>query len=116
MHPKSTGNLSAGQPPADLILERLPNGEYAWLRSSTEVAESDDARYTISDAGRRALREADCFGRPWANGRRGGLMRTRRLHRNLVPRRGRRTHAQHIAWLRRRATWLAPYWLRMCHQ
>lgn len=43
------------------VLERLPNGEYAWLRSSSE---SEDARYTITDAGRRALREADCFG-PW---------------------------------------------------
>src|SRR5690349_10026908 len=30
--PKSTAQTCAGQPPLDLPLERLPNGELAWLR------------------------------------------------------------------------------------
>ncbi len=35
---------------ADLVLERLPNGEHALLRP-----EPEEIRYTITDAGRRAL-------------------------------------------------------------
>ena len=30
---------------AELVLERLPNGEHAWLRPSTEPAEDDEARH-----------------------------------------------------------------------
>ena len=43
----------------DLVLERLPNGECAYLKP-----EDDEPRYVLTDFGRRALREADCFG-PW---------------------------------------------------
>ncbi len=44
---------------ANLVLETLPSGEPAWLRP-----ESDDDRYTLTDAGRRALAEERLFG-PW---------------------------------------------------
>lgn len=48
----------------DLVIEQLPNGEYAWLRMrlSTEPCEDDDALYWITEAGRRALRMAELFG------------------------------------------------------
>ncbi len=46
----------------DLVLERLPNGEYAWLRPATEPAEDDDALYVLTYEGRRALRLAELFG------------------------------------------------------
>lgn len=38
----------------DLVLERLPSGEYAWLRSE-EPAEEDDALWMITDSGREYL-------------------------------------------------------------
>ena len=44
---------------AELVLERLPNGEHALLRP-----EPEDVRYTITDLGRRALAENALFG-PW---------------------------------------------------
>jgi len=47
---------------ADLVLEQLPNGEYAWLRPSPEPSEDDDALYVITETGRRALRMAELFG------------------------------------------------------
>jgi hypothetical protein len=37
---------------ADLVLERMPNGELAWLRPVTEPAESDDALYVPTQRGR----------------------------------------------------------------
>ncbi len=36
MRPKSNPEQRAGQAPLDLVLERLPNGEFAWLRPSTD--------------------------------------------------------------------------------
>jgi hypothetical protein len=68
MQPKSTAaaDLSASfdsteyghaQKIAELVLERLPNGEFAYLKPP-----DDDARFTITDAGRRALRMAELFG------------------------------------------------------
>jgi hypothetical protein len=43
---------------ADLVLERLPNGEHALLRP-----EPEDVRYVLTDAGRRALAIALLFDR-----------------------------------------------------
>jgi hypothetical protein len=44
---------------AALVLERLPSGDYAWLRPCTEPAEDDDALYVVTDKGRRDLRRAE---------------------------------------------------------
>jgi hypothetical protein len=41
---------------AVLVLERLPSGEHAWLKPSTPA--DGEARYWITDEGRRVLREA----------------------------------------------------------
>jgi hypothetical protein len=41
---------------AELVLERLPSGEFAYLKPP-----DDDARFTITYAGRRALRMAELF-------------------------------------------------------
>jgi len=46
----------------DLVLERLPSGNYVWLKPATERAEDDDALYVITDKGRRDLRCAELFG------------------------------------------------------
>ena len=80
---QSTAGQSAGPTdPAGLVLERLPSGEYAWLRAELDVAiadagqldqdltrtlgwpepQPDEIRYTITDAGRRALAMARLFG------------------------------------------------------
>ena len=84
---QSTAGQSAGPTdPAGLVLERLPNGELAWLRAELDVAiadaeqldqdltrrlgwpepqpEPEDVRYTLTDAGRRALAMERLFG-PW---------------------------------------------------
>lgn len=47
---------------AELVLERLPNGEHAWLRPSTESYEAEDALFYVTDAGRRAVAMAALFG------------------------------------------------------
>jgi hypothetical protein len=47
MHSKD----NATQPPAELVLEHLPNGEAAWLRPRQPV----DVRYVLTEKGRRAL-------------------------------------------------------------
>ena len=52
MHAKSTAGHPAGISAADLVLERLPNGELAWLRPEQPA---DDPRYALTDLGRRAL-------------------------------------------------------------
>jgi hypothetical protein len=52
----------AGRIADGLVLERLPNDTYAWLKPWTEPAEDDDALDTITEAGRRALRMAELFG------------------------------------------------------
>jgi hypothetical protein len=62
MRTKSIARPGAGQPFTDLMLERLPSGELAWLRPSTEPAEPDDALYVLTDKGRRDLRMAELFG------------------------------------------------------
>jgi hypothetical protein len=55
-----------------LVLERLPDNTYAWLRPSTDRLEDDDALFVVTDCGRAALDEyrrsqamQACFGRPW---------------------------------------------------
>ena len=49
---------------AELVLESYGAGS-AWLRPDTvRDPEPDDALWTITDRGRRALRELDLFG-PW---------------------------------------------------
>ena len=89
---QSTAGQSAGPTdPAGLVLERLPSGDYAWLRPALDAAIRDAAqvdqdlthlldrgrqqpevRYVLTDAGRRALDEAArdramhaLFGYPW---------------------------------------------------
>jgi hypothetical protein len=42
----------------DLVLERLPSGQYAYLKAGCE-----EPRFAITDAGRRALRIAELFER-----------------------------------------------------
>jgi len=60
----SVGNISApdtdleitpAAEPGDLVLERLPSGELAWLRPSTERPEADEARWSLTDEGRYLL-------------------------------------------------------------
>ena len=60
MHTKSSAGQTAGQQPADLVLERIPSGDLAWLRP--EPASDEDPRCVVTDAGRRVLAEAACFG------------------------------------------------------
>jgi hypothetical protein len=48
------------------VLEQLPNGEYAWLRPArvldvAHVALPQDARFDLTDAGRRALASEALF-------------------------------------------------------
>jgi hypothetical protein len=50
MHPNANAAVTDGN---DLVLETLPSGEAAWLRPEPE----EDVRYTITDAGRQALRD-----------------------------------------------------------
>ena len=65
MHTKSTPSHVAGQPPTDLVLERLPNGELAWLQPATDRRYVIPHRFVLTDAGRRAIAMEACFGRPW---------------------------------------------------
>jgi len=70
----TAGHLAGPSAPAGLVLERLPNGELAWLRAELDraIADADqlerdmarlldrrngesDVRYVITDAGRAAL-------------------------------------------------------------
>ena len=87
---QSTAGQSAGPTPAGLVLERLPSGDYAWLRPELDAAprdaeqlgqnlartlgwpeprpEPEDTRWTITQAGRDYLARqramAALFG-PW---------------------------------------------------
>jgi hypothetical protein len=82
---QSTAGQSAGPTdPAGLVLERLPNGELAWLRAELDTAiadaeqldqdltrrlgwpepQPDDIRVALTDLGRRALAMQRLFG-PW---------------------------------------------------
>ena len=82
---QSTAGQSAGPTPAGLVLERLPNGELAWLRAELDAAIADaeqldqdltrtlgwpepqpepDERVSLTDPGRRALAMERLFG-PW---------------------------------------------------
>lgn len=57
MHPKSNPD----KPPTDLQLERLPNGEHAWLRPAPPISTRRyilPSRYVLTDQGRRVLAEA----------------------------------------------------------
>jgi hypothetical protein len=51
----SAGTLAGPTDPAGLVLERLPSGEFGWLRPETPG-------YVLTDAGRRALALAWLFG------------------------------------------------------
>lgn len=72
MHPKDNADITAlaADFAADLpdywakhlVLERLPSGEFEYLRPSTDPCEGDDALYTLTDEGRRALAMERCFG------------------------------------------------------
>ena len=91
MHAHSTADSETadGEPANGLVLERLPNGELAWLRRELDAAihdaeqvdqdltrtlgwpepqpqpEPKDVRYTLTDAGRRALAMQRLFGEDW---------------------------------------------------
>ena len=84
---QSTAGQSAGPTdPAGLVLERLPNGELAWLRAELDVAiadaeqldqdltrllgwpepqADDEPRYALTDRARRALAMERLFGDGW---------------------------------------------------
>jgi len=62
MHEQSTPGRVAGQPHTDLVLERLPNGEMAWLRVIRNAADEPPQRYWLTDTGRRALAMERLFG------------------------------------------------------
>ena len=85
---QSTADQGAGPTdPAGLVLERLPSGDYAWLRRELDTAladaeqldqdltrrlgwpepqpEPEDVRYTLTDLGRRALAMQRLFGDGW---------------------------------------------------
>ena len=65
MRPKSTAQLTT-QPAGSLVLERLPSGEWAWLRPAPrERSYVIPRRYWLTDRGRRALAMDALFGRPW---------------------------------------------------
>ena len=52
---ESIASLRAGTPTTDLVLERLPSGELAWLRPEFEC-------YVLTDLGRRVLARDALFG------------------------------------------------------
>jgi hypothetical protein len=52
-----SGDYGHANAVSELVLERLPNGDYAYLKP-----EDDEPRYTVTDSGRRALRMAEMFG------------------------------------------------------
>jgi hypothetical protein len=78
---QSTAGQPAGHTSPDLVLDRLPNGELAWLRPEVDAADQVEQfmarrlgsdRIWITDAGRRALAEdrraramEALFGQPW---------------------------------------------------
>jgi len=65
----SPANYAHALSVADLVLDRLPNGELAWLRAEPPT---NEVRYVLTEDGCRALDE-DCraralaalFGQPW---------------------------------------------------
>jgi hypothetical protein len=66
MHAQSNPQLIT-QPTDNFVLEQLPSGEYASLRPArvidvAHVALPQDARFDITDAGRRALATEALFG------------------------------------------------------
>jgi hypothetical protein len=61
--PSKSSFEGAGQRPTDLVLERLPNGEYAWLRPAR--CSVLPARYWLTDRGRRALAQDALFTHNW---------------------------------------------------
>ncbi len=70
MRPKSTAGLVAGLPSPDLQLERLPNGEWAWLRPEVETPDPDEPiPYVLTQRGRDEVARRRAmqwlFGRPW---------------------------------------------------
>jgi hypothetical protein len=58
MHLKSNVSPVVSLPSNDLVLERLPGGEFAWLRPEPE------RYYVLTDLGRRVLAMDALFG-PW---------------------------------------------------
>jgi hypothetical protein len=66
MHPKSSATAHLTELPAgSLVLERLPSGEWAWLRPAPrERSYVMPSRYWLTDRGRRALAMEALFG-PW---------------------------------------------------
>jgi hypothetical protein len=55
---------NAARSPSNLVLERLPNGEFAWLRESSDTVDADDAPSVVTVEGSRALVDTNLFG-PW---------------------------------------------------
>jgi hypothetical protein len=65
MHSKSNASAVAGQPPTDLLLERLPSGELAWLQPEPAPAPRRcviPSRYVLTDEARRELAMLALFG------------------------------------------------------
>ena len=68
--------------PVSQVLERLPNGEYAWLQSK-ERAELDDALYVPTQAGRDLVAVARARGAIRALPEAGGVENLRRRRASL---------------------------------
>ena len=49
---------NASRSTSELVLEQLPNGEYAWLRPEP-IDPDKPIPYTLTDAGRAALQNAE---------------------------------------------------------
>jgi hypothetical protein len=65
MLPKSSASPVAGQPTTNLQLERLPNGELAWLQPDRAPATRKyvlPSRYIVTDQARRELAMLALFG------------------------------------------------------
>jgi hypothetical protein len=65
MHSKSNASTVAGQPTTNLQLERLPNGELAWLRPEPAPAPRRyvlPSRYVLTDQAHRELAMLALFG------------------------------------------------------
>jgi hypothetical protein len=54
---------------AELVLEELPSGDFAWLKPCTEPSEPDDALYWPTESGRdlvaRVRAQEALFSYPW---------------------------------------------------
>ena len=68
MHLQSTSGRIAGQSHTDLVLERLPSGELAWLRVVRDPHDDAPTRYWLTGSGGAlspSTRSLPATGPPW---------------------------------------------------